>query len=326
MFLGVSWLTLNQLFLLLSLKICILWLSLQTSFLWLRKSLSTDKSLAQYMESQCRNLVRINEKKISMDRNSHYCVIPRDEKNYSCIHQFHKAMASATSCHFPAMSPNAAPWNTNYEITVAFQTYIVSAFSLRAYVSHMEWLCSLITMLTRCNGIAHKKPKQRASWDPPPHGVDGCYLGPTTDHYRCKKVHINNKKSIQNCGYFGILPSQGAHAMYSIQGHGHTCCPRTNPRPVAPITCGAMLSFFFKNGNATYIFKGSGKHCALGTVQCRSKPIPYSATKSHWHSKILSNAPTIGYFLSGLSIRSCTTCTPSGSNLLTIQEYCPTCT
>jgi hypothetical protein len=39
--------------------------------------------------------------------------------------------------------------------------------------------------------IAHEKPKQRASWDP--HGVDGWYLGPTTNHYRCYRVHINKK-------------------------------------------------------------------------------------------------------------------------------------
>jgi hypothetical protein len=38
--------------------------------------------------------------------------------------------------------------------------------------------------------IAHEKPKQRAIWDP--HGVDGWYLGPTTDHYRCYRVHIND--------------------------------------------------------------------------------------------------------------------------------------
>jgi hypothetical protein len=31
--------------------------------------------------------------------------------------------------------------------------------------------------------IAYEKPDQRAYWDP--HGVDGYYLGPVLDHYRC---------------------------------------------------------------------------------------------------------------------------------------------
>jgi hypothetical protein len=41
--------------------------------------------------------------------------------------------------------------------------------------------------------IAHEKPKQRASWDP--HGVDGWYPCPTTDHNRCYRVHVNKTKS-----------------------------------------------------------------------------------------------------------------------------------
>jgi hypothetical protein len=40
--------------------------------------------------------------------------------------------------------------------------------------------------------IAHEKPDQRASWDP--HGVDGYYLGPALDHYRCYQVHITKTK------------------------------------------------------------------------------------------------------------------------------------
>jgi hypothetical protein len=37
--------------------------------------------------------------------------------------------------------------------------------------------------------IAHEIPQQRASWDP--HGVDGWYLVPAPDRYRCFRVHIN---------------------------------------------------------------------------------------------------------------------------------------
>jgi hypothetical protein len=40
--------------------------------------------------------------------------------------------------------------------------------------------------------IAHEKSYQRASWDP--HGVDGYYLGPALDHYRCYQVHITKTK------------------------------------------------------------------------------------------------------------------------------------
>jgi hypothetical protein len=40
--------------------------------------------------------------------------------------------------------------------------------------------------------VAHKKPDQRASWDP--HGLDGYYLGPALYHYRCYQVHITKTK------------------------------------------------------------------------------------------------------------------------------------
>jgi hypothetical protein len=40
--------------------------------------------------------------------------------------------------------------------------------------------------------IAHKKPDQRASWEP--HGLDGYYMGPALDHYRCYQVHITKRK------------------------------------------------------------------------------------------------------------------------------------
>jgi hypothetical protein len=40
--------------------------------------------------------------------------------------------------------------------------------------------------------IAHEKPDQRASWDP--HGLDGYYLGPALDHYRCYQVNITKTK------------------------------------------------------------------------------------------------------------------------------------
>jgi hypothetical protein len=42
--------------------------------------------------------------------------------------------------------------------------------------------------------IAHEKPDQHASWDP--HGVDGYYLGPVLDHYRCYQVHITKTRGM----------------------------------------------------------------------------------------------------------------------------------
>jgi hypothetical protein len=44
----------------------------------------------------------------------------------------------------------------------------------------------------RTRVIAHEKPYQRASWDP--HGLDGYYLGPALDHYRCYQLHITKTK------------------------------------------------------------------------------------------------------------------------------------
>jgi hypothetical protein len=37
--------------------------------------------------------------------------------------------------------------------------------------------------------LIHEKPNQRQSWDP--HGVEGWYLRPATDHYRCYRVYVN---------------------------------------------------------------------------------------------------------------------------------------
>jgi hypothetical protein len=44
--------------------------------------------------------------------------------------------------------------------------------------------------------IAHEKPDQRAFWDP--HGLDGYYLGPALDHYRCYQVNITEIKETRS--------------------------------------------------------------------------------------------------------------------------------
>jgi hypothetical protein len=54
--------------------------------------------------------------------------------------------------------------------------------------------------------IAHEKPDQRASWDP--HGVDGYYLGPALDHYRCYQVHIAKTKGTRIVDTVEFFPSK----------------------------------------------------------------------------------------------------------------------
>jgi hypothetical protein len=53
--------------------------------------------------------------------------------------------------------------------------------------------------------IAHDKPDQRASWDP--HGLDGYYLGPSLDHYRCYQVHIIKTKGIRIVDTLEFFPA-----------------------------------------------------------------------------------------------------------------------
>jgi hypothetical protein len=38
--------------------------------------------------------------------------------------------------------------------------------------------------------IAYETPSQRGTWDP--HGVDGWYVGPALEHYRCYTIHVND--------------------------------------------------------------------------------------------------------------------------------------
>ncbi len=41
--------------------------------------------------------------------------------------------------------------------------------------------------------VIHEKPQQRKTWDP--HGIDGWYLGPALDHYRCYRVFAVKTKA-----------------------------------------------------------------------------------------------------------------------------------
>ena len=41
--------------------------------------------------------------------------------------------------------------------------------------------------------LIHDKPGQRKSWEP--HGVEGEYLVPTMEHYRCYTVYVNKTRA-----------------------------------------------------------------------------------------------------------------------------------
>ena len=43
--------------------------------------------------------------------------------------------------------------------------------------------------------VLHEKPSKRASWAP--HGLDGWYVGPALDHYRCYQVYVPSTRSLR---------------------------------------------------------------------------------------------------------------------------------
>jgi hypothetical protein len=94
--------------------------------------------------------------------------------------------------------------------------------------------------------IAHEKPKQRASWDP--HGVYGWYIGPTTDHYRCYRVHINKTKAdkiVDTLELFPVkvaMPRTASKDMATISDQELTHA-LLHPEPPAPFSTigGAQL-------------------------------------------------------------------------------------
>jgi hypothetical protein len=56
--------------------------------------------------------------------------------------------------------------------------------------------------------IAHEKPDQRSSWDP--RRVDGYYMGPLLDHYRCYQVHTTKTKGTRIVDTVEFFPSKTA--------------------------------------------------------------------------------------------------------------------
>jgi hypothetical protein len=87
--------------------------------------------------------------------------------------------------------------------------------------------------------VAHEKPKKRASWDP--HRVDGWYLGPATDHYRCYRVHIDKTKSdriVETLEFFPAkvaMPRTASKDMATIAAQELTHA-LMHPAPAAPLS------------------------------------------------------------------------------------------
>jgi hypothetical protein len=84
--------------------------------------------------------------------------------------------------------------------------------------------------------ISHEKPDQRASWDP--HRVDGYYLGPAFDHYRCCQGHITKTKGTQIVDTVEFSPSKTAMPHTSSNGLTsiadlELCNALQNPAPAA---------------------------------------------------------------------------------------------
>jgi hypothetical protein len=87
--------------------------------------------------------------------------------------------------------------------------------------------------------IAHEKPDQRASWDP--HGLDGYYLGPTLDHYRCYQVHITKTKGTRIVDTVEIPPAELAMLITSSKDLASIAALELsnalqNPAPAAPFS------------------------------------------------------------------------------------------
>ena len=52
--------------------------------------------------------------------------------------------------------------------------------------------------------VIHEKPDKRASWAA--HGVDGWYLGPAVEHYRCYRVYVTNTRAERNADTVKFFP------------------------------------------------------------------------------------------------------------------------
>ena len=55
-----------------------------------------------------------------------------------------------------------------------------------------------------CQVVVHEKPSKRKSWSPP--GIDGWYVGPAWDHYRCHEVYIPKTRAFRISDTIDFFP------------------------------------------------------------------------------------------------------------------------
>jgi hypothetical protein len=133
--------------------------------------------------------------------------------------------------------------------------------------------------------IAHEKPDQRSSWDP--HGVDGYYLGPALDHYRCYQVNMTKTKGTRIFDTVECFPSK-------------TAMQHTSSKDRASIAA-------LKLSNALQKPAPAAPFGHIGTAQLQALRQLSEIFSAALPSKNAQHAP------------------PNGSNLLTIQEYSTSC-
>ena len=85
--------------------------------------------------------------------------------------------------------------------------------------------------------VVHKKPRQRATWAP--HGVDGWYLGPALNHYRCVRAFITDTSSERITDTVEFFPHtlpfpETSDADYLKQAADDILAILQNPTPTLP--------------------------------------------------------------------------------------------
>jgi hypothetical protein len=86
--------------------------------------------------------------------------------------------------------------------------------------------------------IIHEKPQQQGSWDP--HGIDGWYLGPAMEHYRCYSVYANSthaERTSDTVEFFPqkfTVPYMSSTDILAIQAANKLIQAIQDPQPATP--------------------------------------------------------------------------------------------
>ncbi|CAJ1934140.1 unnamed protein product [Cylindrotheca closterium] len=91
-----------------------------------------------------------------------------------------------------------------------------------------------------CRVLAHEKPATRQTWAP--HGLDGWYVGPAMDSYRCYRIWIYDTRAIRICDTVTWFPtkvrmpdsSSNAIIMSALQDIKHALLHPSPRTPIAP--------------------------------------------------------------------------------------------